>query len=89
VLPHWPVLSVTIDWCGITGAVSIYSAWTMVGGHIEIDGRFLEDAGSLPLEEWLTAEWDRKERALADASAGRLLRKIRRIRAGRNGDARR
>lgn len=80
-LPRWPVLSVTIDWGGAKGASSIYSAWTLIGRRITIEGRFVENALYLPLEDWLTQEWDRKERLLANASAGRLLAKIKRIRA--------
>lgn len=80
-MPERPVLSLTIDWGGAKGASSIYNAWTLVGRHITIEGHFVESAASLPLEDWLTQEWDRKEEFLTNASAGRLLAKIKAIRA--------
>lgn len=67
VVPHWPVLSITLDWGDIAGASSIYTAWTMFGGSITLRARYLDDIAGRPLEEWLKEEWDRKERELANS----------------------
>lgn len=68
VVPDWPVLSVTLDWGDIPGASSIYTAWTMFGGSITLRARYVDNVTGRPLEEWLTEEWERKERELANSA---------------------
>lgn len=65
VVPHWPVLSVTLDWGDIPGATTIHTAWTMFGGSLTLRARYLDGIEGRPLERWLKEEWDRKERELA------------------------
>jgi len=67
VLHDYPILSVTIHSGGIKAqdGTSIASAGGMYRNGVVIEAEFIEGPGDLSTEEWLNAEWRRKEKKLA------------------------
>jgi len=69
VLPDYRVLSLTIDWQGIDGAHDIGHLRPLAGKRLVVEAVYLDHAPTKPVEEWLTEEWLRKDRRLADSLA--------------------
>lgn len=62
-MPHYPVLSLTVRWQGGAAGKTMFDVAAYVGRRVTVEAAVRRDIGSA--EQWLSAEWERKDAALA------------------------